>query len=365
MRRSIIERCPTKIDIGAVYNIEPKDSRKLKLLSLQPIERELVFDIDMTDYDDVRLCCKGADICDRCWPFMIVAARILEAILREDFGFKNILWVYSGRRGIHCWVVDERARCLKSDARDAIANFINIFDGGQFKAKKVQIDGFKGLHPSINRSIKIIDNYFEELMINKQNFLETPTQIETIANLFIDNKLRNDIKKTLTNDCNLKTTNDRWKMIQELCQKFYVTKPNHYLNRSMHRHRYALDEIKLQLCYPRLDINVTRGLNHLLKVPFSVHPKTGRVCVPIDFGKIDQFDPFTVPTIEDLCAELDKISVENNSATLDGQECSNAGKIAYKTSLASALNLFRNFIQNMEQCLHSTKLTNNDEKLNF
>ncbi|CAG2118721.1 unnamed protein product, partial [Medioppia subpectinata] len=305
LEKAIVSRCPEKIDIGAVYNIKPKDSKSIGLVAFKAEHRELVFDIDMTDYDDVRTCCKGADICDKCWPFMIIAAKILNRALREDFGFKHLLWVYSGRRGIHCWVADQRARKLAGDARNAIVDYLSVVEGGEFKAKKVSFDGTHNLHPCIASAVLTVDKHFKSLILEKQNLLETTQQINAVIDICPDTELKQQLRTVLLNP-KLKDSTTRWEQLEKTCQEFYdridrITPKNYNKLRTKH----FVTELKLQFCYPRLDANVTKGVNHLLKTPFSVHPKTGRICVPIDFKDIDTFDPFKAPDISLLCHQMD------------------------------------------------------------
>lgn len=54
------------------------------------------------------------------------AMMVLKKILNEEFGFKHILFVYSGRRGVHIWVCDKRARVLTDDQRKAIVDYLSF-----------------------------------------------------------------------------------------------------------------------------------------------------------------------------------------------------------------------------------------------
>ena len=74
--------CPTPSPVCALF-VAPSKPRAVVLrpppsppASFQPVERELVFDIDLTDYDDVRTCGKEGHICNKCWPLMAVAVQV-------------------------------------------------------------------------------------------------------------------------------------------------------------------------------------------------------------------------------------------------------------------------------------------------
>jgi len=106
----------------------------------------------------------------------------------------------------------------------------------------------------------------------------------------------------------------------------------------------------LEYTYPRLDAEVSKKLNHLLKSPFCVHPGTGRICVPIDVRRVEEFDPLGVPTVMDLLAEIEKWDEDNKekAPTGDSQSQGETGskKIAEweKTSLKSYIEFFRGFV---------------------
>ena len=341
MRAAIEKRQPHKIDIGAVFSAHPSEHTSLSPDKFKPVERELVFDIDMTDYDVVRNCCTGASICKKCWPFMNMALKCVDTALREDFAYKNILWIYSGRRGVHCWVGDAEARALTNEARSAVVEYLSL----ELEGKESRLDRQcqSPLHPHLRRSYDILEPYFAEAICGEagQGLFSTAHKSDytKILNTIPDEfeQLRTDVYKEWQ-DTSLSGT-ERWEILKDM-----IT-PGNTLNATKKRKidYKKMDQWKYKLVftytYPRLDANVSKSQNHLLKSPFCVHPKTGRVCVPIDPTQCDDFDPFTVPTVRSLCAEIDAFDQKHpDRATMTSD--------TDKTSMKGAVDVFNKSFMN-------------------
>ncbi|KAJ6943161.1 DNA primase small subunit [Populus alba x Populus x berolinensis] len=300
LENSIKEKCPFKIDIGPVYSVDPAKKNAYAQSGdnvFTPVERELIFDIDITDYDDVRYCCSGADVCLECWPLMTVAIKVIDTALRDDFGFNHILWVYSGRRGVHCWVCDGKARRLTNEQRAAIADYFRVYKGNENSSKKVSLTG-PALHPFLVRSYsEVLERFFETKLLLSQNIFSTEDRYEKILEMIPDKSATSELrgkwqtKKGSKEDINVV----RWEQLKNTLQS------GKYKAQGLRR---CVEEIVFSFTYPRLDMEVSRHMNHLLKAPFCVHPKTGRVCVPIDPNHCDEFDPTAVPTLSQLFEEL-------------------------------------------------------------
>ncbi|XP_041374260.1 DNA primase small subunit-like [Gigantopelta aegis] len=328
LEKEIQKRCPYKIDIGAVFSHRPKDHKTVKAAAFQAQEKELVFDIDMTDYDDVRNCCS-----QNAHPQHSV----------EDFGYDHLLWVYSGRRGIHCWVCDKGARKLSQTARSAIAEYLTVVKGGDNQTRKVTLD--EHMHPHVSRSFDIIEEYFTEYAVRKQDFLEDEQKWTKVLALVPDETLREslmtDFKKVGT------SSSSRWAILKQRISECHA-------KGLFRKSRNVVQEIMLQYCYPRLDVNVSKGVNHLLKSPFCIHPKTGRVCVPMDQDHIDSFDPASVPTISNLVEELNQLETGTTKI-----------KDYKRTSLGPTIDVFERFLKKLENTWKGKLIEQSDMKREF
>ncbi|KAK9275327.1 hypothetical protein L1049_022590 [Liquidambar formosana] len=300
LENSIKEKCPFKIDIGPVYSVEPAKRNAYTPDKVIPVERELVFDIDITDYDDVRYCCSGADVCLDCWPLMTVAIKVIDTALRDDFGFNHILWVYSGRRGVHCWVCDGKARRLTDEQRAAIADYFRLYKGNENNNKKVSLVGH-ALHPFLIRSYtEVLRYFFEEKLLCSQKIFSTEERFEKILEMIPDESITSELRGKWQENRRSSISKDdinvvRWEQLKHMLQS---------KKQKAQGLRMCVEEIVFSYSYPRLDMEVSKRMNHLLKAPFCVHPKTGRVCVPIDPNCCEEFDPTTVPTLSKLLEEL-------------------------------------------------------------
>ena len=133
------------------------------------------------------------------------------------------------------------------------------------------------------------------------------------------------------------TSLDKWNIFdEELTKLENIKQSQNIAKKDLSRHALYFSYL-----YPRIDANVSKGINHLLKSPFCVHPKTGKVCIPFDPTRVDKLDVNAVPTLtsvnNDINARMAKQTgaAKENEITIDCLE-------PYKM-------VFANFLKKVQQ----------------
>lgn len=100
LQNALKEKVPSKIDIGPVYTQDPAKRAAYKgdtsASGFKPVERELVFDIDLTDYDDVRNSSTGTGMSRKCWSLMHIAI-VVRSSGQHFTDVSSACWVWPDR----------------------------------------------------------------------------------------------------------------------------------------------------------------------------------------------------------------------------------------------------------------------------
>ncbi len=263
----LIDRCPTDAYIGALYDNPP--SRKTPIHTLEWKGHELVFDIDLTDYDAVRkfVCdCTGANqVCVRCWQLINISISLIDETMRRDFGMNELVWLFSGRRGVHGWVRDPETVNLDRDQRQSIIDYLSVVKGEDETAR---VQDRKLLKYEFRKRTEFTIFKYALKDIRRKDLVEMGISASAAT------KIVSQLK------------HQEGKVDENLIRRFNknLASANKY------------DEV-IRRWAPRIDHKVTIDLRRLLRMPTSIHGKTGRVARILDLNTIFEFNPEDEPSI--------------------------------------------------------------------
>ena len=264
-----------QIDVGAVYFEIPRSISDLRshISPADAVEfRELVFDVDLSEYADVRYCCGSSKKCCRkCWPLAVTAAVFLEKILRQWFGCKKLVWLFSGRRGVHCWVYEEKYAKITAHYRESVVFYINQI-----------CDAIRGgcpvprcIEAALSNTCLVYKRFFDDQRL----FADIDRFEKLIEGLDVPMYMIESFKKGEFKDFSVFTG---------IVNRHGGTDEEKRIKASR---KNVVTDIVLKAIFPRLDKGVTNDPAHLIKMPFSLHPSTGAICMPMTLEQIRSFDP--------------------------------------------------------------------------
>lgn len=255
--RRLVTSCEvSKVHLGAVYDrAVSKRPEERGLLS----GRELVFDMDLNDLTNVGSDPDDECECDAHWHLMAMAVEVVTSVMRTRFGMREWFAVYSGRRGVHVYFMDRRCWVLEKAVREAVVAYMQPGDG---KGALFTLDAFFGREVREAVLPCWTKRCIRERSQKGLGLLDDEPSRRKFADL-----------------AGLKGEDGLGVAIMQSGRQFWLWARAHLRGNLKEKIVLAV----VNWIWPRVDVQATANPEHLLKAPFSIHPSTGRVCVPL-FG---------------------------------------------------------------------------------
>lgn len=307
MRGLLVSKKAAKFHTGAVFTCQPRLRRAVQAAQqklgedaapMQAELRELVFDVDCTDYSMLEADKNDIGSCDRAIPIVMLGMKVVARLLRSMFGFENTLLTYSGLKGAHLSVHDKRACALSDDERGAVV--------AALQPSKFDKSGFLDFLSKSPDVEDVVDEIIMQFWAGEQGcvrLLETTEARIKFTSLLSCAYLQKAVTEAGPFD-------DAVHYFNALIEASETSK----FRDSNTRIIFAAICLFL---WPRLDVEVSKKRNHLSKAVFSLHSKTKRVCVPVELDGCETFNPASCPTANGLLLGNDTSAFQTSLHTLD------------------------------------------------
>ncbi|XP_058070964.1 uncharacterized protein LOC131220004 [Magnolia sinica] len=159
---------------------------------------------------------------------------------------------------------------LTNEQRAAIADYFRVYKGNENSNKKVSLMG-PALHPLLARSYTdVLKVFFEEKLLGGQKLFASEEKYQKILDMIPDETIATELQARWQENRRSISKEDlnvvRWEQLKHALQSG---------KQKAQGLRRCVEEIVFSYTYPRLDMEVSKHMNHLLKAPLCVHPKTG------------------------------------------------------------------------------------------
>lgn len=225
----------TSIHIGGIYDYKNTNSKNItqnsesnyQWILNKKLKNYLRIDVDLNDSEFLRKnCCKlEKKVCETCFNIIQCFMKITSYIMNRFFEEITYFFVFSGNKGIHCWILE-----LDEKKKKIILSFLkSIMD----RDCAFSLINSNDLNPEI---LYIYKTFMKPCYLSLG---------------FLEEQLNNDVDLNLLN--NFKISFDK---------------------------------------------KIENDPKHLLKAPFSIHPKTGYLCLIINRWDIEYYNLSNIPKLD-------------------------------------------------------------------